>query len=426
MRKLEEELNSLAKSDMYPFHMPGHKRQDADPQGGPLHAARAWDITEIDGFDNLHDPSDLLREEMERAARFYGTKETYFLVNGSTCGILAAVSAAVPRGGRILMERGCHLSVYHAVYMRQLEAVYIEDFNIADGKSAGPFDAVVITSPTYEGLVKDVRFWSDFAHAHGAVLIVDEAHGAHFSLHPYFPESAVRCGADLVVQSLHKTLPSLTSTALLHNVSGRVSFSKIKRFLDIYETSSPSYILLASITSLIHELEESGACYFEDYVRRLRTDPGKIVLTGVDGVELYDLLRLEYGLQPEMKGLDYVLMMTSPADSDEGFERLSRAVSEIMHQRCQTPVVQVHQRCQTPVVQMKISEAMDAEAETVAADDVAGRIAAEFVIQYPPDVPLLAPGEVISEELVNEIRQLRKAGFTITGCKDDLFLCVKV
>ena len=274
MRKLEEELNSLAKSNMYPFHMPGHKRQDADPQGGPLCAARAWDITEIDGFDNLHDPSDLLREEMERAASFYGTKETYFLVNGSTCGILAAVSASVPRGGRILMERGCHISVYHAVYMRQLEVIYIEEPDVTgEGKAfenAAPFDAVVITSPTYEGLVKDVRFWSDFAHAHGAVLIVDEAHGAHFSMHPYFPKSAVRCGADLVVQSLHKTLPSLTSTALLHNVSGRVSFSKIKRFLDIYETSSPSYLLLASITSLMHELEESGAHYFEDYVRRLR------------------------------------------------------------------------------------------------------------------------------------------------------------
>ena len=476
MRKLEEELNKLAKSDAYPFHMPGHKRRDADPSGGPLCAARAWDITEIDGFDNLHDPSDLLREEMERAARFYGTKETYFLVNGSTCGMLAAVSAAVPRGGRILMERGCHISVYHAVYMMQLEVLYIEDFGAAGDwkafENAAPFDAVVITSPTYEGLVKDVRFWSDFAHANDAALIVDEAHGAHFSLHPYFPESAVRQGADLVVQSLHKTLPSLTSTALLHNVSGRVSFSKIKRFLDIYETSSPSYLLLASITSLMHELEESGSRYFDDYVQRLQllrgklagsefiglaggadaclsfdgelpggrqgmlTDPGKIVLTGADGAELYDLLRLEYGLQPEMKGPDYVLMMTSPADSDEGFERLLRAVSEIVHQRCQTPVVQVHQRCQapvvqlhqrcqTPVVQMKISEAMDAETEMVAADAAVGRIAADFVIQYPPDVPLLAPGEVITEDLINEIRQLKKAGFTITGFVDDQFLCVK-
>ena len=154
-------------------------------------------------------------------------------------------------------------------------------------------------------------------------------------------------------------------------------------------------------------------------------DPGKIVLTGADGAELYDLLRLEYGLQPEMKGPDYVLMMTSPADSDEGFERLLRAVFEIVHQRCQTPVVQVHQRCQAPVVQMKISEAMDAEAEIVAADAAVGRVAAEFVIQYPPDVPLLAPGEVITEDLLNEIRQLKKAGFTITGFVDDQFLCVK-
>ena len=266
-RRLENLLKAYAESDAYAFHMPGHKRRLTP--GWPAEAG-AIDITEIDGFDNLHDA--------QSAAAFYGAQETIFSVNGSTCGMLAAVSAAVPEGGRILIERTSHMSVYHAAYLRKLHVSYIGEGVCAppeeepgDGESAEEkIDAVIITSPGYEGCIRDIAGWARFAHRRGACLIVDGAHGAHLGIHPYFPESAVRLGADLVVMSTHKTLPAMTQTALIHNVTGRVSSKRLHFFMDIYETSSPSYVLLASITGALHFLYEQGAEAFSDYAVRLR------------------------------------------------------------------------------------------------------------------------------------------------------------
>ena len=315
MSGLEEKLSEYAETDMYPFHMPGHKRRLQVPED-PLSSAARLDITEIDGFDNLHAPEGILQEEMKLAAQVCGAAETWFSVNGSTCAILAAISAAVPRNGVMLIERGCHISVYHAAGLRGLKLRYIpEGMAVPDcqyhpeGMTAselrykpegmpapelqyshcGPesgseghtvpsvkraesekISAVVITSPAYTGEVRDVRSWAEYAHALGAVLIVDEAHGAHFSKHPWFPGSAVSRGADLVVQSLHKTLPALTQTALLHRVTERVSGEALSHFLDVYETSSPSYLLLASMTRCIHGMAERREDYFEPYVRLLK------------------------------------------------------------------------------------------------------------------------------------------------------------
>ncbi|MDO5702103.1 MAG: decarboxylase, partial [Lachnospiraceae bacterium] len=224
MKKLEHELAGYAATDAYPFHMPGHKRRMpwalAHDSGARDALARAamLDITEIDGFDNLHAPEDLIRGEMEFAARYYGAMDTFFSVNGSTCAILTAISAAVPRGGTILIERCSHISVYHAAYLRGLTVRYLpreryhyhENVSRKDPDFFSGADAVVITSPSYEGFVKNVSQAADEAHAAGAVLIVDEAHGAHFSGNGYFPESAVHLGADLVIESMHKTLPALT------------------------------------------------------------------------------------------------------------------------------------------------------------------------------------------------------------------------
>ena len=436
------------------------------------------------------------------------------------------------------------------------------------------FDAIVITSPTYEGVVKDVRAWAAFAHAHNASLIVDEAHGAHLGFHPYFPESAVRCGADVVVQSTHKTLPAMTQTALLHNVSGRVSSRRLHFFMDIYETSSPSYVLMASITSALRLVREQGAELFEAYARRLqmarrelcslrhfrlaggedavigpedgmlsypvgmRMDPGKLVLVPVRqpdvskrevedsridlekysprddadelpgraaecaedsyGAEwLYGVLRDEYHLQMEMRTGEYCLAMTSFADTDEGFGRLVTAMREI-DERVERELSEARARVErrglggirleesddvvgscereerrglseiwpeteedaageynrakeiseqvssrrdfgidgeahegmagskgasgrVPVVLsevaqvMKISDALDAECETVALERAAGRVCADFVILYPPDVPLIVPGEIYTEEKVSEIRGWIERGFSVMG-----------
>ncbi len=467
MKKLEAELKRYANSDVYPFHMPGHKRR-----GDEIHQI---DITEIDGFDNLHAPEDLILNEMKAAAAFYGTQETFFSVNGSTCAILAAICAAVPFGGRLLCERGCHIAVYHAAYLRHLHLLYIEDiifeendhYRLKDGAEA---DAVIITSPSYEGVVKNVRAWSHFANEKNIPLIVDEAHGAHFSMSPYFPRSAIVQGADIVVQSLHKTLPAMTQTSLLHNVTGRVPSAMLRRFLDIYETSSPSYVLMASITSCLHLISDENNDLFERYEGRLRRlreelaklrhlhllggaeavltsdeeffpyrkgtklDAGKICIftkkTPLNGTMLYDRLRRDYHLQPEMKAPDYVLLMTSPFDTDEGFERLIEALTEIdASLEAVTKEETFAVKMTIPPCKMTIAEAMDQAAENVALDACEGRVAADYVIVYPPDSPVIVPGEVYSKEVIGQIKDFLKKGLTLTGMENEMVqvlpFCVK-
>ena len=217
--------------------MPGHKRQS-------LHFPNPYaiDITEIDGFDNLHHAEGILKEAQERAAELYGSRECFYLINGSTCGLLAAISAAAKRGETVLVARNCHKAVYHALFLRELSANYLYPVitengimgqitaeQVEEALSQDPtIKTVILTSPTYEGIGSDIGKISTVAHRHGAALIVDEAHGAHFGFGAGFPENAVRQGADAVIMSLHKTLPSFTQTALLHLCSDRISSAEVK------------------------------------------------------------------------------------------------------------------------------------------------------------------------------------------------------
>ena len=461
MRKLEDELKAYSGTDMYPFHMPGHKRRG--------NAVFRTDITEIDGFDSLHDPEGILLEEMTFAADFYGTKDTFFLVGGSTCGILAAISAAVPAGGRILISRRSHISVYHAAYLRNLEIGYLEDEEARDRKA----DAVVLTSPSYEGCMSDVRAYAERAGQTGSVLIVDEAHGAHLSMHPYFPESAVKLGADLVIQSTHKTLPAMTQTALLHNVSGRVSRASLVKFLRIYESSSPSYVLMSSIASAVHAAAEGGRAYFDGYVRMLKEiredladglavlslaggaegrlrgdelppypagcalDPGKLVILVPDGKGscVYDALRERFHLQPEMRTPDYVLLMTSVNDTREGFARLREALFELDREMrrsggetAEEPPAEAGQRGPGPAgngsvllppSRMPLAAAWDAAGEEVPLKEAEGRISADFCIVFPPDSPVIVPGEEFTAAVISRIAALEEREIPVTGVTGD-------
>ena len=350
---LYEKLTEYGRTDSYPFHMPGHKRRlggMADPY--------FFDITEIDGFDNLHHAEGILLEAQRRAARLYGAEETYFLVNGSTAGILSAVGACLP-SGKILMARNCHKAAYHAVFLNHLEAEYL--YPRMDGRiscdqvetalDADPqIGAVFITSPTYDGIVSDVKAIAAAAHRYGIPLIVDSAHGAHFGMHPIFPENAVKQGADLVIHSVHKTLPSLTQTALLHVGGSLTDRRKLKKMLGIYQTSSPSYVLMAAIDECVRILEEQGRQLFETFagylenfwsqmdglqvLEAIRTDdPSKIVIgvgsSGMTGLELSDLFRERWHLEMEMAAVTYVLALTSVGDDEDGFERLAQAVLQL-------------------------------------------------------------------------------------------------
>ena len=248
MEHLYDRLAEYAQGPDYPLHMPGHKRRAFGEMPSELYR---MDITEIDGFDNLHAPEGILLDLQKRAAALYGAEESFVLVNGSTGGILSAVSAAVPFGGKLLISRGCHKSVYHAAYLRRLQLSYLypeilPGFEISDAvtpeqvrealRREGDADAVLIVSPTYEGRIARVREIAEIVHSFGKILIVDEAHGAHLGLAgcgETLPENSCQAGADLVIHSLHKTLPAMTQTALLHAGGGLVNRDLLKRFLKI-------------------------------------------------------------------------------------------------------------------------------------------------------------------------------------------------
>lgn len=453
---IEQKLKALAQSDVYPFHMPGHKRQLSGFFPYEL------DITEIEEFDNLHHAKGLLLEAQQYAAQMYQSRKAYYLVNGSTCGILAAISAATTKGGRILVARNCHKAVYNAIYLRGLKAEYVypvaTHYGIQGQIQAADVErklvekpdiqAIVITSPTYDGLVSDIRAIADLAHAHGIPLIVDEAHGAHFGLDEAFPDNATVLGADAVIMSVHKTLPAPTQTALLHLCSDRINVTKVEKFLGIYETSSPSYVLMAGIEESLWLADEAKGVQMKEYVRRLQIfrekmrrltilrvpdradftgeeayayDIGKLLLVtngAISGKALQELLLKKYGLQMEMSSGNYVLAMTSFMDSEEGLERLADALLEIdatLTVTDQREMFSPEKIYRQPKKAMEIDEVQDGESTSVAFSEAEGRICADYIYLYPPGIPVIVPGEVLDQQTLTVIETCQKMELDVEG-----------
>lgn len=464
MDRLYKKLEAYGKSDFYPFHMPGHKRNPLSVAGD---FSVQQDITEINGFDNLHHPETILKEAQENAARLYQVQESFFCINGSTGAILAAVSAAVKKGGHILIARNCHKAVYHAAYLRDLKVSYIyphEDAELGINGGISPqrvercldenpdIEAVLLTSPTYDGIVSDIKTIAEITHSHNIPLIVDEAHGAHFCFSDYFPVSAAELGADIVIHSLHKTLPSMTQTALLHRCSERVDRNLLVRFLGIYQTSSPSYVLMASMDACMYKIEQDGQRMFAEYTenlerarKRLRkgscirlVEPGdpamnvfdadrsKIILSTVHGTmngrQLAEVLRQDFHLEIEMEAENYVIALTSVGDTEEGFDRLCRAVEEIDSRDSlkysEEAVKKERCRCAELNSFMRISCAMDALSERCTLEESIGRISVEFAYLYPPGIPLVVPGEQITGLLIKNMKRYLEQGLELQGLSD--------
>ncbi|MCD8195986.1 MAG: aminotransferase class V-fold PLP-dependent enzyme [Lachnospiraceae bacterium] len=460
MSELLEKLKNYADSDHLPMHMPGHKRRMGD-LGNPFFI----DITEIEGFDDLHHAEGILRDAQQRAARLYGSEETHYLVNGSTAGILAAVSGCVSAGGTILVARNCHQSVIHAALLRELDTMYIYpqptvemwingQILAADVDKAlrekPDIQAVLLTSPTYDGVVSDVESIAEIAHAHGIPLIVDEAHGAHFPFSDYFPRDAVSCSADVVVTSLHKTLPSLTQTALIHLNGGLIDREKIRFFLRVYQTSSPSYVLMAGIDQCIDWIGRNRAEFdrFGERLTRLRVDLGKMqylrllefpdmdrsrilvsgARAGISGKELAARLRKDYRIEPEMAGISYVCMLTSVADQEEELRRLGDAFLRMDAGIEKGEAVGVEQEVAAlPKLKRVCSmqAAFDADAEWIPLKEAGGRISAGFVVPYPPGIALLTPGEEIDEAVLQSLACLPRAGCEMRGIRNGRLRVIK-
>ena len=489
-RNLFEELKTYGESDFYPFHMPGHKR---NPDSGFLPEMYKIDITEIDGFDNLHHAEGIIKNAQEKAASLYHSKETFYLINGSTVGILTSIAALSDRGKKLMMARNCHKAVYHGAFLNQLETEYIypkmiEEFGISDGitaqqvedkiqeiilregisdEQAGKLIAgIVVTSPTYDGILSDVNSIVKIAHNYGIPVIVDQAHGAHFGFHSAFPENAVSDGADLVIHSTHKTLPAPTQTALLHYNSLLVSLETVKKYLRIYQSSSPSYVLMAGIDSCMDFVKREGQERLEQLLisrkelserskelKKIKIYPSmlerginghdisKIFFQGTEepgrllisvrgseftGQQLYDVLRETYHLQMEMCASDYVIAILSMMDRKEGFDRLWKALSETdklltnTEKNTKEEKTQFPEYCHfQPDAVLKISDAYMAEEESVPLREAKGRIVSEFVNLYPPGIPLLVPGEKIDDKMIPMIEAYLHNGYAVQGIERD-------
>lgn len=462
--------NQIAKMldgvNTYPFHMPGHKRNLA-LMGNDFPYER--DITEIAGSDHLHDMNGVILAECERAAQLWGADGAHILVNGSTCGILAAIRAYAGHDRAVIVARNCHKSVYNGIELCRLKPTYIYpktdsasgicgsitpaqvDLALADAPDAR---LVILTSPTYEGVISDIAGIARVVHARGALLLVDAAHGAHLGMGA-FAQHPVALGADIVICSLHKTLPAPTQTALALVGKTCPDAAAFAAQLAVFETSSPSYVLMEQAAQCIRLMQQRGNDLSVQWLRRLSAfecalaqmqhlrlcfrgqlpkevfayDPGKLVIstknTNISGHALADMLRDDYQIEIEMAASDYVIAMTSLADTDTGFALLAEALCSIdariavQASVCTPALPQLH----TVYAPWQVADLPNMSLPIAQTD---GCVSAEYVWAYPPGIPLVVPGELVTQDMISALAKLQALGTALhsTRCGMPQTLCV--
>lgn len=450
---LYEKLISYTDSDILPMHMPGHKRNPEFSGALPY----SLDITEVEGFDDLHHRTGVLGELSARMAKLRRAAAAFPIVCGSTAGVSAAIRAMTHPGDTVIMVRNCHKSVYHAVELCAVKPVYVfppsdEEFGfdypvepeaIEQALEENPgAKLVILTSPTYEGMVSDIRSISDIAHSRGARVFVDAAHGAHLGYGVSYPSDALSRGADAVVESLHKTLPAMTMTSALY-INDEMNSEDFERALDIFETSSPSYVLLASVDRCVTLLEERSTELFAAYRQNLNMfdevisglkvlqvpghtselnvfafDSGKIIISakkaGIPAGDIAEKLRIAYHIEPEMVCRDYLVCITSICDTKESLLRLADALLDIdlSLAESKTPL-EAPLTYPKPRISMSVNEAMNLRGEYIPFKAASGRISMTYLWAYPPGIPIVVPGEIITEQVLNCIGKMKKSGIEV-------------
>lgn len=467
---LESHIKSIQENEQASFHMPGHKGGGGAPPRGRRFlgdAVYGADLSELSGFDYLHGATTALVEAQELAARLFGSDQTWFLVNGATVGNIAAICSVIGDGDSLLVARDSHRSVYAGIAIAGAKPIYLapERNDTLDGLFGIELDeleralavnreikALHITCPSYYGFTIPVRKIVEIARARDIPVIVDEAHGTHFVFDDRFPESALACGADLVVQSPHKTLGSLTQSSLLHQRGERVSRARISSNLSMLQSSSPSALLLLSLDLAIDEMRNHGRTLWEgalELAERVRRDLGGTdqvqvygdEITGSPGISGYDptkivvdvdrlgttgfaagrWLRDEWRINPEFSDLRRMVFSITPGDSRHSAQLLVdavRALSENRHLFREHPNLISLWPIALPLEEMNPRQAQQSQSVAVTTTHAIGRISAEMIVPYPPGVPLLVAGEKISRETVDSMRQLFESGCRIVGLAD--------
>jgi len=451
------------------FHMPGHK-------GGNVFKKAALqdfdidllklDVTEVPGIDNLHCPESAIMIAQELAAEAFGAEHTFFLVNGTTAGIYSMIMAATNPGDKIIIPRNCHRSVTGAVILGKLHPIYIcpevdDKLGIASGISSDTVQkaimdntdakAVVITNPTYYGVCTDLEKIASIVHKHNMLLLVDEAHGAHFGFNKKLPKSALQCGADMVAQSTHKTLPSMTQSSMLHVKSGRVDIDKLKLFLQLTQTTSPSHILLASLDVARYIMQQKGEELLEiviDSCEWLRgeisstkglyclsskdigrsaicdVDPTRLTVNfkglGISGTMAEQQLRSKFKLQVEMSDLYNIVAICTVGDEVNAINKLAKALKTIAAETEEGKDLKDISNVYNEIPEMKLFpwEAVYKQSEDILLSKSVGRVSSELIIPYPPGIPIIMPGEVITKEILGYVSECLQNGIRINGTKD--------
>lgn len=452
-----DKLKKYTAQKVIPMHMPGHKRSNKLSLPLPYDI----DITEIDGFDNLHNMQGILKECSINASKVFNVKNSYFLVNGSTGGILSAIYSQTNTNDKIIVARNSHKAIFNAIEIRQLQPIYLsptfnEELGIATSYDTFEIEklliahkdvkCVVLTSPTYEGVASDIERISKICHKYDTLLIVDEAHGAHLGFSEHFPKSARNLGADIVINSLHKTLPTLTQCAIAHICTDLVNVGKFEKALSMFETSSPSYIFISSIDYCVNLIKNESDKLFNEYDKNLNNfynetaklknikvlnlnkkenvfdyDKGKLIIstknTNLSGADLANLLRHNYNIEIEMASTNYIIAMTSICDEKENFKILANALKEIDNVFATKKNRDINKfdfiKLILPNKQYEISSALTLKGNLMELTKCVGKVSLEYVWAYPPGIPLLVPGEIITQELIEQLQALEISGIEV-------------
>lgn len=458
------------------FHMPGHKHAfPTHPDLGEYWGNDLFraDLVEINGsVDYLHAPKGSLLEAQRLAAHAFGADQTFFLINGSTVGNLAAIMSTAHEGVRVIVPRASHRSVYGGLVLAGATPVYVEpvyhpQVGFPLGVDPAPVKALLqanpnvvavhVTSPNYYGYGSDVGAMAALAHEHGAILIVDEAHGSHFTFHPDLPTPALHLGADVVIQSTHKTLTALTQCSMLHVRYGRVNTHRLGQMLTMLQSSSPNSILLASLDAARMQMAVDGRalldcalelahqarahireidglwCYGDELVGEHGIavhDPMKLLIRvsdiGLSGFQAANFLRTECRLNVEFADLKHVICSLTVADTVESVQKLLDALHLMASRSFENAESSVEPPVGLPHAVMSLREGYFAPSRRVRLDEALGQVCAESIIPYPPGIPLILPGEMIDADMLHYLQHLVHRGMSIVGPEDTSLDTVRV
>lgn len=465
---LYKAIMEYSRSNPTIFHMPGHKLG----KGIPLDYVQNLlhlDVTEIPGTDNLHLPQGVIGEAQERAAEAFGSDKTHFLVNGSTSGVHAMVLAMCRPGDKLIVSRNCHKSVIAGMMLAGVNPVYIKPeiqdyFGIPTAIPPSAVEAaleehpdavgVLITSPNYYGICCDVETISHITRSRGKILAVDEAHGCHLKFNSSLPQCSMEAGADICVQSAHKTLPALTQGAYLHIRGSSVDKERLEFYLGTLQTSSPSYIIMTFLDIARAIMERDGFCLIEDVIKNTswlsdklcssnklvmlkeedlihgRYDRTRVVINvkalGITGFEADRILRGRFNIQVEMADLYNIVGIATIADKEEDFFRLYAALDQVSEElKNLAPLTDIYfKQLSIPEQRIELKEAMQCKGRKMELSTAVGKTSLQMITPYPPGVPVICPGEIILDDTVEYIYNIIKSGGIVQGVGDKMEVSV--